>query len=313
MTPNNVRKQLEAKFDCDLTERKAFIKQTALELLEEKTGGDEENQAEPAEQEVEAEPAKSRSASKKKEKTPAAKPKAEKRKRTEDVPEESKSPKRSKKVPAGEKAMKLSDALAAFVETDEMPARGVTQYVQAYIMENKLMDPSTGTHVLCDDKLRKLLGTDRMTLNAVFKALKKHLIDEKKSKKKKSADSEDKEKKNRGAAKTMILSDELAAVCKMKRAGRFGVVKALWVYIKEHNLQDPKDKRKIVCDDALFKIFKTKKVSMFSMNKHIGRHLYEPDPSDPAVDEVVEEEEEEGGEEVAAAMQQDGDDDEEDE
>ena len=34
------------------------------------------------------------------------------------------------------------------------------------------------------------------------------------------------------------------------------VVKRIWAYVKEHDLQNPKDKRKIILDDALGKIFK---------------------------------------------------------
>ena len=34
------------------------------------------------------------------------------------------------------------------------------------------------------------------------------------------------------------------------------VVKRIWAYVKEHDLQNPKDKRKIILDDVLGKIFK---------------------------------------------------------
>jgi len=38
-------------------------------------------------------------------------------------------------------------------------------------------------------------------------------------------------------------------------------------------LQNPKDKREILADDKLAKIFGKKKASMFEMNKHISAHL----------------------------------------
>jgi hypothetical protein len=50
------------------------------------------------------------------------------------------------------------------------------------------------------------------------------------------------------------------------------VVKRLWEYIKEKQLQDPKDKRRILLDDKLSTIFPGKFVTMFSMNKHLSRH-----------------------------------------
>ncbi len=50
------------------------------------------------------------------------------------------------------------------------------------------------------------------------------------------------------------------------------VVKAIWVYIKEHNLQDPKNKRKIIPDEKLGKILP--RTNMMMMNKHLSKHVY---------------------------------------
>ena len=49
------------------------------------------------------------------------------------------------------------------------------------------------------------------------------------------------------------------------------VVKRLWAYIKENDLQNPKDKRKIVLDDKLSKLFKPP-LTMFTINKQLSRH-----------------------------------------
>lgn len=48
---------------------------------------------------------------------------------------------------------------------------------------------------------------------------------------------------------------------------RTEVTKRIWVYIKENNLQNPNNKREILCDDKLEKIFKRKKIDMFQMTK----------------------------------------------
>ena len=53
------------------------------------------------------------------------------------------------------------------------------------------------------------------------------------------------------------------------------VVKAIWDYIKEHNLQDPKNKRKIRCDEKLAKILGPR-TDMFKMNKALSKHVYTP-------------------------------------
>jgi len=52
------------------------------------------------------------------------------------------------------------------------------------------------------------------------------------------------------------------------------VVKKLWEHIKANELQDPSDRRQILCDEKMSAIFKVNKVDMFQMNKLIGNHLY---------------------------------------
>jgi chromatin remodeling complex protein RSC6 len=71
------------------------------------------------------------------------------------------------------------------------------------------------------------------------------------------------------------LSDELAAVVGKKGPlPRTEVVKLLWAYIKKKNLQNPSNKREIVPDEALAKVFGSKKtVNMFKMSGLISSHL----------------------------------------
>lgn len=70
------------------------------------------------------------------------------------------------------------------------------------------------------------------------------------------------------------VSAELEAVVGKGPMPRTEVTKKLWAYIKKHNLQDAKNKRDILPDAALGKVFgKTSKVNMFEMTKLISRHL----------------------------------------
>lgn len=68
-------------------------------------------------------------------------------------------------------------------------------------------------------------------------------------------------------------SEELAAVVGAGPLPRGQVVSKMWDYIRGHNLQNPADKREILADDKLRKIFGKDKVTMFEMNKHLARHL----------------------------------------
>ena len=82
------------------------------------------------------------------------------------------------------------------------------------------------------------------------------------------------EKKVSAFMKPMKVSEELAAVVGKGPMPRSEVVKALWVYIKKHNLQDPKNKRDILGDDKLKEVFGGKaRVNMFEMTKLVSKHL----------------------------------------
>ncbi|MSU45252.1 MAG: hypothetical protein EXS47_01325 [Candidatus Zambryskibacteria bacterium] len=72
----------------------------------------------------------------------------------------------------------------------------------------------------------------------------------------------------------MTVSADLAAVIGKGPMPRSEVVKKLWVYIKAKNLQDPKNKRNIVADAELKKVFGGKAVvNMFEMTKLVSKHL----------------------------------------
>ncbi len=68
-------------------------------------------------------------------------------------------------------------------------------------------------------------------------------------------------------------SAELAAVVGEGTMARGEVVSKVWVYIKEHKLQNPDDGREILADEKLQKVFGKPKVTMFEMNKFLAAHL----------------------------------------
>ncbi|MDO9714536.1 SWIB/MDM2 domain-containing protein, partial [Paracraurococcus sp. LOR1-02] len=68
-------------------------------------------------------------------------------------------------------------------------------------------------------------------------------------------------------------SEELGAVVGTEPLPRGEVVSKVWDYIKANNLQNPEDRREILADDKLRKVFGKDKVTMFEMNKHLAQHL----------------------------------------
>ncbi len=79
---------------------------------------------------------------------------------------------------------------------------------------------------------------------------------------------------NPALLKPLGLSADLEAVVGSGPLARGQVVKKLWEYIKKHDLQNPKNKRNILADEKLKKVFGGKgEVTMFEMTKLVSAHL----------------------------------------
>ena len=83
----------------------------------------------------------------------------------------------------------------------------------------------------------------------------------------------EKKKAGGGLARPVKPSPELAAIVGSDPLPRSQVVSKMWDYIRSNNLQNPENKREIIADDKLRKVFDKDKVTMFEMNKHLSRHL----------------------------------------
>jgi chromatin remodeling complex protein RSC6 len=81
------------------------------------------------------------------------------------------------------------------------------------------------------------------------------------------------ERKNSAFMKALTPSPELAAIVGTQPLPRTEVTKRVWDYIKARNLQNPANKRNILCDDALKAVMGKDEVTMFEMTGLVGRHL----------------------------------------
>jgi chromatin remodeling complex protein RSC6 len=81
-------------------------------------------------------------------------------------------------------------------------------------------------------------------------------------------------KQNTGLAKPVQISADLKPIVGGGPMPRSEVTKKLWDYIKANGLQDERNKRNIVPDAKLQKVFGGKKtVSMFEMTKLVSSRL----------------------------------------
>lgn len=58
-----------------------------------------------------------------------------------------------------------------------------------------------------------------------------------------------------------------------RQMARTEIVKALWSYIKENNLQNPENKREIMLDAKMQAVFGVDCFNMFTMNKYVSAHI----------------------------------------
>jgi len=191
----------------------------------------------------------------------------------------------------------ISPEMAEFLGMgDKMARTEVVKALWAYIKKNDLQNPNDKREILLDAKMKELFHADKITMFTMNKYVSAHVHPFKavnlnepseNSKRKKEQNARKrkaaKDAKNEKAKKRKPsnqppwrLSQDLIAVVQKEILSRPQVTKALWVYIKENDLQNPEDKREILCDEMLKKVMgDNDRVTMFSMNKHITQHLVE--------------------------------------
>jgi upstream activation factor subunit UAF30 len=81
-------------------------------------------------------------------------------------------------------------------------------------------------------------------------------------------------KGNAAMAKPVQPDEKLAAIVGSTPIPRTEITKKIWDYIKQHNLQDAKNRQRINADDKLKPVFDGREqVTMFEMTKLISGHM----------------------------------------
>ncbi|KAE8702818.1 hypothetical protein F3Y22_tig00110481pilonHSYRG00105 [Hibiscus syriacus] len=78
----------------------------------------------------------------------------------------------------------------------------------------------------------------------------------------------------KGLMRSQPVSPQLGKFLGSSEASRAEATKKIWDYIKLHNLQNPTNKKEIICDDKLKTIFEGKdKVGMLEVAKFLSPHF----------------------------------------
>uniref|UniRef100_A0A1J3HPM7 Upstream activation factor subunit spp27 n=1 Tax=Noccaea caerulescens TaxID=107243 RepID=A0A1J3HPM7_NOCCA len=292
-TPTSVRRQLEAYFGVELTDKKAFVREQIDAFLE----SDAVVESKPEEEED-------------------CNGDENDEQGSENDEDKTERPVEAKKRRGGfNKICQLSPKLEKFLGTSQLARTEVVKKTWEYIRKHDLQDPKNRRNIICDESLHSLFRVKTINMFQMTKALSKHIWplngdgcvsslkeededetsmerDEEevqnedesdevvernvgKRKKRKPAKPEEKPKKKGGGfTKVCSLSPELQAFTGTPQLARTEVVKMLWRYIKENNLQDPSDKRTIICDESLRSLFPVESINMFQMNKHLAKHIW---------------------------------------
>ncbi|XP_057529044.1 uncharacterized protein LOC130807738 [Amaranthus tricolor] len=82
-----------------------------------------------------------------------------------------------------------------------------------------------------------------------------------------------------GLNKLCGVTPQLQTIVGQPALPRTEIVRQLWAYIRKNNLQDPSNKRKIICNDELRLVFEVDCTDMFQMNKLLAKHIIPLDPT----------------------------------
>ncbi|RKO99804.1 hypothetical protein CXG81DRAFT_7190, partial [Caulochytrium protostelioides] len=284
VSATHLRKQIESEFQVDLRPQKQPFKELVHSTLTEIFTSGHEAHAPAAAHQASSTSATASSTSSRPSPAPAAvnSPAASRAKNPFSVPQY------------------LSPALVDVVQIKTATRPEVIKALWKYIKDHKLQDPDDGRFIFCDAPLKRVLGKNRANAFAMNKILGAHLRTEaqysenphfseipmteddvvkprtpgvKGAKGTKRKAAAPRKKRDPSKMPQYRLSPDLAKVCGFEQHTRPQVVKQIWVYVKANQLQDPQDGRFILCNDLLRRIFETDKVSAFSMNSHLSRHL----------------------------------------
>ncbi|KAL0049479.1 hypothetical protein WJX82_003275 [Trebouxia sp. C0006] len=192
----------------------------------------------------------------------------------------------------------LSEPLAAFMGTDRAPRTEVVKKIWEYIKAHDLQNPKDKRKIIPDEVLGTIL-TAPVNMMSMNSQLNKHCYtkdrfdaeDEEdddgnesgeprakskpRAKKSKSGgDGEEKEKKTRAPGKPVRTTDEMADwIGGQEIMSRPQITSFFWTYIKTEGLQNPDDKREVICDDVLRRLTGKDKFLAFGGQKHFGHHI----------------------------------------
>ncbi|CAN6449419.1 unnamed protein product [Victoria cruziana] len=306
-----VRKRLEEDFQVDLTGKKVFIREQVDLYLQsqqenDKDEAEEDEEVDDGEGQVDGGPEEAASGSGEGEDEGDDEEEEEEEEEEGDDEGAGGSRKRPDKKRGGggggfTKLCGLSPELQKILGVSKLARTKVVQQLWVYIREHDLQDPQNRRNIRCDKLLRSVFNADSINMFQMNKVLSKHIYplppgdngeveaNEKPLKMEKYKEKDESKPKAKRAKKEKAevgrVNTHLTAPLPLSNAlvkfigtgedalSRGEVIKRIWAYIKEKELQDPADKRRIICDEKLKELFEVDSFTGFTVTKLLSAHF----------------------------------------
>uniref|UniRef100_A0A803KXT2 Uncharacterized protein n=1 Tax=Chenopodium quinoa TaxID=63459 RepID=A0A803KXT2_CHEQI len=210
---------------------------------------------------------------------------------------------KNKRVCESGKFCTLSPALQKFLGVPHLIRTEVVRRLWSYVRDKRLQDPQDGKTIICDETLHELFGVDSINILQIHSALTKHIWPSEKSVRREKPRKQEKEegednsvlsnfklitnvrnypfeakpprKVYSGFLAPLPLSDALVKFLGTGESAltRAVVIKRVWEYIKENNLQDPFAKKTVICDEKLKELFNVDSFNGFMVSKLLSAHF----------------------------------------
>lgn len=197
-----------------------------------------------------------------------------------------------KKMVIRSKSCVLSPELQNFLGASRMLRYEVLNQLWDYVSQQNLIDPNDKQNILCDEKLKGLFDVESFKICQMNTFLSKHLTAavkpsrRKKSQKHERAELEDKSEQKTGEKRQKrVVTSGFLSPCPISQSfikflgtgeralTRPDAIKKVWDYIKEHKLQDPLNKKTILCDEKLKELFEVDSFHGFTVSKLLTAHF----------------------------------------
>ncbi|CAO2827981.1 unnamed protein product [Amaranthus hypochondriacus] len=186
------------------------------------------------------------------------------------------------------KVCTLSPQLQKFLGVVHMSRTEVLKHLWTYVRAKNLQDPMDEKTIICDETLRELFSVDSINNLQINKALTKHILRSEKSTKRERSRKKEREAPFEvdpdGTCRKKVYSGFLAPLPLSENLIKFlgtgesaltrpDVIRRVWEYIKDNNLQDPFDKKTVICDEKLKELFNVDTFHGFTVSKLLTEHF----------------------------------------